>query len=40
MTEGKILTVDGNGDALGEDEAISALKGGHLAELVELQVVF
>jgi hypothetical protein len=33
------LTVDGDGDALGEDEAVSALKGRDLAELVELEVV-
>lgn len=33
------LTVDGNGHALGEDVAISALEGGNLAELVELEVL-
>lgn len=33
------LTVDSDGDALGEDEAVSALEGRDLAELVELQVV-
>jgi len=35
----KILTVNGNGDALAQDVAIGALEGGHLAELVELAVV-
>lgn len=32
-------TVDSDGDALREDEAVSALEGGDLAELVELQVL-
>ena len=32
-------TVDGNGHALGQNVAISALECGNLAELVELQVV-
>lgn len=32
-------TVNGNGDGLGEDETVGALKGGNLAELVELQVL-
>lgn len=32
-------TVDGNGHALGEDEAIRANKGGHLAETVQLLVL-
>lgn len=32
-------TVDGNGNALGEDVAVSALEGGDLAELVELEVL-
>lgn len=34
-----VLTVDGDGDALGEHKAVSALEGGDLSELVELQVV-
>lgn len=38
MSRGK-LTVDGNGHALVEDEAIGALEGRDLAQLVELQVV-
>ena len=38
-TRGVALTVDSDGDALGEDKAVSALKGRDLAELVELQVV-
>jgi hypothetical protein len=33
------LTVDSDGDALGEYEAVGTLEGGNLAELVELQVV-
>jgi hypothetical protein len=33
------LTVHGDGDALGQDEAISALERGDLAELVQLQVL-
>lgn len=33
------LTVDSDGNALGEDEAVGALEGGNLAELVELQVL-
>lgn len=32
-------TVDSDGDALAEDKAISALKGGDLAELVEPEVL-
>ena len=32
-------TVDSDGDALREDETVSALEGGDLAELVELQVL-
>ena len=35
----ELLTVDGNGDGLREDEAISTLERGYLAELVELQVL-
>lgn len=39
-TKNKVaLTVHGDGDGLGENEAILALKGGHLAELVQLQVL-
>jgi len=38
-TRGVALTVDSDGDALGEDKAVSALEGRDLAELVELQVV-
>jgi hypothetical protein len=38
-TGGVALTVDSDGDALGEDKAVSALEGRDLAELVELQVV-
>jgi hypothetical protein len=30
------LTVHGDGDALGQDEAVSAHEGGHLAEFVDL----
>ena len=33
------LTVDSDGDALGEDEAVGTLEGGDLAELVELLVL-
>lgn len=33
------LTVNSDGNALGEDETISALEGGDLSELVELQVL-
>jgi alanine-alpha-ketoisovalerate/valine-pyruvate aminotransferase len=36
---GVALTVDGDGNALREDKAVSALEGGNLAELVELQVL-
>jgi hypothetical protein len=36
---GVALTVHGDGDALGQDEAVLALEGGDLSELVELQVV-
>ncbi|TIA29845.1 hypothetical protein D6C78_09973 [Aureobasidium pullulans] len=32
-------TVDGNGNALGEDVAVGTLEGGDLAELVELEVL-
>lgn len=32
-------TVHGDGDGLAEDEAVSTLEGGDLAELVELQVL-
>ena len=32
-------TVDGNGNALGEDVAVGALEGGDLAELVDLEVL-
>ena len=32
-------TVDSDGDGLAEDEAVSTLEGGDLAELVELQVL-
>jgi hypothetical protein len=35
----KRLTVHGNGNALGQDVAVGALKGGDLAELVELQIL-
>ena len=38
-TGGVALTVDSDGNALGEDKAVSALEGRDLAELVELQVV-
>lgn len=38
-TRGVALTVDSDGDALGEDKAVSALEGRDLAELVELQVL-
>lgn len=38
-TQGGALTVDRDGDALGEDEAVSALKGRYLSELVELEVL-
>jgi hypothetical protein len=34
-----LRTVDGNGNALGEDKAVSALEGRDLAELVKLQVL-
>lgn len=34
-----ILTVDGNGHALGEDVTIGALKSGNLSKLVELEVL-
>jgi hypothetical protein len=34
-----VLTVDSDGDALGEHKAVSALEGGDLSKLVELQVV-
>ena len=34
-----VLTVDSDGNGLREDEAVGALEGGDLAELVELQVV-
>lgn len=34
-----VLTVDSDGDGLGENEAVLALEGGDLAELVELQVL-
>ena len=34
-----VPTVDSDGDGFGEDEAISALEGGNLSELVELQVL-
>lgn len=34
-----VLTVDSDGDALGENEAVSTLEGRDLAELVELQVL-
>ena len=37
---GKVrLTVDSNGNSLAQDEAIGTLECGHLAELVELQVL-
>lgn len=36
---GGVLTVDSDSNRLGEDEAVGALKGRDLAELVELQVV-
>ena len=36
---GGVLTVHSDGNGLGENEAIGALEGGDLAELVELQVV-
>jgi hypothetical protein len=39
QTGGVALTVDSDGDALGEDKAVSALEGRDLAELVELQVL-
>jgi hypothetical protein len=32
-------TVDGDGNALGEDVAVGTLEGGDLAELVELEVL-
>lgn len=34
-----VLTVDSDGDGLRENEAVSALEGRDLAELVELQVL-
>lgn len=34
-----VLTVNSDGDSLGEDEAVSALESRDLAELVELQVL-
>lgn len=39
MKQPVVLTVDSNGNAFGEGEAIRALKGGHLAELVELEIL-
>lgn len=39
QTGGVALTVDSDGDALGEDKAVSALEGRNLAELVDLQIV-
>lgn len=34
-----VRTVDGNGDALGENVAVGALEGGDLSELVQLEVL-
>ena len=34
-----VLTVDSDGDGLRENEAVGALEGGDLSELVDLQVV-
>jgi hypothetical protein len=34
-----VLTVDSNGNGLGENEAVGTLEGRDLAELVELQVL-
>lgn len=36
---GGVLTVDSDGNGLGENEAVGALKGRDLAELVDLEVV-
>jgi hypothetical protein len=39
LKERGVLTVDSDGDALAEHEAVSALEGRDLSKLVELQVV-